>query len=181
MTRKPYLWTKTPARCQRSCQRNIVFPSPTSNLINFLASSINLKSALQPQVHSCGIFTVQKHLPLRRFAWIQATQRDPALVNKLQIYFIIATLCNPNPPSLLGKQTFSHAIVYPMLVPCPCHHKWLKFYSRVLMTFLGRIKLLDQNHYILYRTDRRSCNLPAKDSFLDDHDLILLWILSISG
>ena len=149
-----------------------------------LPSSLNLRIALQLQVHSWGIFRVQKHLPLRRFAWIQATQRDPTLVNKLQMCFIIAalfqlaTLCNPSPPSLLGKQNFSHAtLVFPLPVPCPCHKKWLKFYFRVLMTFLGRIKLLDQNRWILYRTNWRSCNLPAKDSFLDDHHLIMPWIL----
>ena len=63
----------------------------------------------------------------------------PKRSNIIAAPFQLATLCNPSPPSLLGRQAFAHAA-------------------------LERIKLLDQNHYILYRTDCRSCNLPAKDS-----------------
>ena len=48
--------------CQLSCHKNMVFSSPTSNLMMLIARSLNFRMALQPNCTLMGLLTVHRHL-----------------------------------------------------------------------------------------------------------------------
>jgi hypothetical protein len=61
----------------------------------------------------------------------------------------------------------------------PNQRNLLNFCSKSCITFLGNIKTRAQNICRLTKTEDRSCNLPAKDSFLTSQESILDYILEI--
>lgn len=140
---------------------------------------MRLRSFLQLQGQFWGIGTFQKFLPLNQFRWIQAIQKDPDLARRFQIWFNMETqfqtanLLIPKPHSLLGKHTFSQATLALAFSSLPFYKNLLNFCSRSRITFLGSIKILVQNIWRLKRTEVMSCNLPAKEIYLDNQGSIL--------
>jgi len=61
----------------------------------------------------------------------------------------------------------------------PDQRNLLNFYSKSYITFLSNIKTRAQNICRLTKTEDRSCNLPAKDSFIASQESILDDILEI--
>lgn len=92
--------------------------------------------------------------------------------NKFQMKPIIAALfhCSnflrPKPPSSLGLQTISQfTLDLEDEVFEPFHKKLLNFCSAALITFLGRIIILDQYPWRLKMTDCINWSLPAYERF----------------
>jgi hypothetical protein len=76
---------------------------------------------------------------------------------------------SPNPPSL-GKQRLPQQTLAFVLTSLPDQKNLLNFCSKSCTTFLGKRKTRAQNICRLTNTEERSCNLPAKDSFLANQE-----------
>jgi hypothetical protein len=156
---QPYLSSKEPSRCQGLVHRKMLSPSPTLNRKNCLATPQSLRSFFQLQEQEWGIETCQQLFPLRQLVSTHATHRDPACVNRFQMWFNIAAWfqssnrLSPNPHSLLGTQTLSQETLALALVSLPHHKNLLNFCSKSLTTLLGRMKTLAQNTWRLKTED----------------------------
>jgi hypothetical protein len=138
-----------PLVCQKSNQRCIFSPFPTSNFKNCFAISLILRSFLQHQEQFWGIPILQKLFCLRKLFLIQATRKELDLAKILhmclciEVLFQTSSLFNPKPPSFLGTRISDQAtLAFATFTSFPFHKNLLNFCSIVFIICLGRIKYM---------------------------------------
>lgn len=151
----------------------MLHPSPTMNFNNFLAISLNLRIFHHLHVEFCWVLICKKHLPLRKFTLIHATQREPDFVNKfiyaskLHHYSNLLSFLTSTLFPCLGLKSIPKKLLFlSRQSSLSFYNKWLNFCS-IDLIILGKMKILDQYTCMLYKTEGTNWNLATNDIFFD--------------